>query len=159
MAYIVPRSGGNWEIRESHSTPAGPRSRTLATFRTLTPEVISRARARANRPLQPAQLRQAVRRAGAPVAPATIDRAAAELISELAAGRRPRPEIERLLVESLQGDQEAASDNARAATAWIGASPQKRGETLRELLLLADQFPRRGRPQRPMFPRVQSRAA
>ncbi|MGH2879160.1 MAG: hypothetical protein ACRDK4_06100 [Solirubrobacteraceae bacterium] len=159
MACVVPRRGGNWEIRESLSTPAGPRSRTLATFKTLTAEVISHAQTRASRPLQPSRLRQAAHRAGAPVAPGTGDRAAAELISELSAGRRPRPEIERLLLESLQGARDPASDNARAATAWIGVSPQKRGDTLRELLLLADQFPRRKRPQRPKFPRIQSRPA
>ena len=159
MAYITPRSGGNWEIRESHSTPAGPRSRTLATFRTLTPDVISHARARADQPLQPAHLRQAAHRVGAPVAPAPSDRAAAELIAELASGSRPRAALERLLVESLQGAPDTASDNARAATAWIGASPRKRGETLRELLLLADQFPRRGRSRRPTFPRIESQAA
>jgi hypothetical protein len=159
MACIVPRRGENWEIRESLSTPAGPRSRTLATFKTLTPEVISHAQARASRPLQPSKLRRAAHRAGAPVAPAAGDRVAAELISELAAGRRPRPEIERVLVESLQDASDPASDNARAAAAWIGVSPQKRGETLRELLLLADQFPRRRRPERPRFPRIQSRPA
>jgi len=156
MAYIAPRKGGSWEIRESHSTPAGPRSRTLATFRTLTPEVISHAQARADRPLRPAELRQAAHRVGAPVTPTRSDRAAAELIAELVSGRRPRPALDQLLADSLQGAPDAASDNARSAAAWIETSPQKRGETLRELLLLADQFPRRERPRRPTFPRIQS---
>jgi hypothetical protein len=159
MAYITQRPGGNWEIRESRTTPAGPRSRTLATFTTLTPEVVSHAQARAGRPLQPAQLKLAARRAGAPVAPLVSDRAAGELIAELTAGRRPRPELARLLVDSLQGKPNPSSDNARAAATWIGASPQTRGRTLHDLLLLADHFPRRRRPERPRFPRIQSRPA
>lgn len=156
MAYVVRRSGGSWEIRESRTTPAGPRSRTLATFSTLTPEVVSLAQGRSDRPLQAVQLRQAARRAGAPVAAPVSDRAAGELISELAAGRKPRPEIARLLVDSLLGDPAAALDNARAAAAWIGASPLKRGKALHDLLLLVDHLPRRERPGRPRFPRIES---
>lgn len=159
MAYIAGRPNGNWEIRESHTTAAGPRSRTLATFATLTPEVLAHAQERAERPLQPAQLRQAARRAGAPVAPAAGDRAAAELLAELAGGRRPRAELERLLLDSLQGEPSPSSDNARAAAAWIGASPQKRGRALRDLLLLVDSLPRRERPERPGFPRISSASA
>jgi hypothetical protein len=156
MAYITRRSSGNWEIRESRTTVAGPRSRTLATFSTLTPEVISHAQERAARPLQAAKLRQAARRAGAPVAPPPSERAAAELLAELAAGRRPRPELERLLIDSLGSEPSPSSDNARAAAAWIGASPQRRGSTLRDLLLLVDHLPRRERPERPRFPRIAS---
>lgn len=159
MAYITRHPSGSWEIRESRTTAAGPRSRTLATFSTLTPEVVSRAQERADRPLQPTQLRQAARRAGAPVAPPVSDRAAGELIAELAAGRRPRPELVRLLVDSLQGEPTSSADNARAAAAWIGASPQKRGRTLHDLLLLVDHLPRRERPERPRFPRIASRPA
>ena len=35
MAYVTARRDGAFEVRESRSTPAGPRSRTLATFREL----------------------------------------------------------------------------------------------------------------------------
>lgn len=159
MTYVVPRTGGVWEIRESHTTASGPRSRTLATFKTLTPEVISRAQTRAGRPLEAGELRQAGRRAGAPVTPPAGDRAAGELLAEIAAGHRPRPALARLLVESLQAERTSPSSNAQAAAAWVGASPRKRGDTLRDLLLLVDYLPHRGRRERPLFPRIESRAA
>lgn len=158
MAYIVPRAGGTWEIRESHTTPSGPRSRTLATFRELTPGIVSRAQARAGRPLEAGELRQAARRVGAPVAPPDGDRAAGELLTELAAGRPPRPALARLLVESLGAAPTSPQGNAQAAAAWIGVSPRKRGDILRELLLLVDHLPRREFRERPRFPRIRSQA-
>src|SRR6202035_6029993 len=104
MAYFVTRDSGAWEIRESHNTDAGPRSRTLATFRTLTPEVIERARARSTKDLDAAELRKTARRIGAPVAAPTPDRAAGELLASLATGHRPRPLLARLLMKSLSAD-------------------------------------------------------
>jgi hypothetical protein len=159
MAYVVPRAGEAWEIRESHMTPSGPRSRTLATFKTLTPEAIVQAQSRAGRHLEAGELRRAAWRAGAPVAPPAGDRAAGELLAELAAGRRPRAALSRLLIESLQAEPTSPSSNAQAAAAWIGASARKRGETLRDLLLLVDHLPRRERRERPAFPRIASRVA
>src|SRR4030081_2734130 len=91
MAYIVPHRSGTWEIRESRATPAGPRSRTLASFGTLTLEVIERAQARSSKTLDPAELRAAAARAGAPIAVDASDSAAVELLSELASGHAPRP--------------------------------------------------------------------
>jgi hypothetical protein len=159
MAYVVPRAGDAWEIRESCTTASGPRSRTLATFKTLTPEAIAQAQGRAGRQLEASDLRRAAWRAGAPVDPPTGDRAAGELLAELAAGRRPRPTLSRLLIESLQAERTSPSSNAQAAAAWIGASPRKRGETLRDLLLLVDHLPHRQRRERPPFPRIESRMA
>lgn len=156
MAYVTRGSAGKWEIRESRTTAAGPRSHTLATFSLLTPEVIARAQSRADRPLRAEQLRQTARRAGAPVAAPTCDRAAGELIAELTAGRRPRPELARLLIDALQSDATTPSDHTSAASIWIGASPQKRGEALRDLLLLVDRLPYRERKQRARFPRIES---
>ena len=49
--YAIPRRNGSWELREAVATPSGPRSRTLASFRALTPEVIEHARARSTKPL------------------------------------------------------------------------------------------------------------
>jgi hypothetical protein len=139
-------------------TDAGPRSRTLATFRNLTPEVVERAQTRSRKTLEARELRLAARRAGAPVSPASTDRTAGELLAELAAGRRPRPALARLLLGALRAEGTAPAGNAAAAAAWINASPQRRGETLRELLLLVDYLPHRERPQRPGFPRIESRA-
>jgi len=159
MAYIVARKTGAWEIRESHTTEAGPRSRTLATFRTLTPEVIEHARARSTRDLDEGELCKAARRAGAPVVALTSDRAAGELLASLATGHRPRPLLARLLMKALSADGTQPTDNTEAAAAWIAASPERRGETLRDLLLLVDHLPRVSTPERVRFPRIASRPA
>lgn len=159
MAYVVARKTGGWEIRESHSTDAGPRSRTLANFRTLTPEVIERARTRSSKDLDADELRKAARRAGAPVTAPVPDATAGDLLAELAAGRRPRPLLVRLLAQALSGGETQATDNAQAAAAWISASPERRGETLRDLLLLVDQLPPRVQRRHARFPRIVSRAA
>lgn len=159
MAYIVARKTGAWEIRESYNTDAGPRSRTLASFKTLTPEVIERASARSRKGLDGGELSKAARRAGAPVMTAASDRAAGELLASLATGHRPRPLLARLLVRALSTDGAQPTDNAEAAAAWIAASPERRGETLRDLLLLVDHLPRVSAPKRACFPRIASRPA
>jgi hypothetical protein len=158
MSYVVPRSTGTWEIRESHATAAGPRSRTLATFRVLTQQVIEHAQERSSKPLDASELRKAARRVGAPVAAPAPDRAAGELLAELAAGRRPRPVLARLLTSTLQADDGALAGNAEAAAAWIAASPKQRGAALRDLLLLVDQLPRARARARERFPRIASSA-
>jgi len=165
MAYVVARRSGSWEIRESRATPSGPRARTLATFRALTPEVLEHARTRSTGALDAQELRRAALRVGAPVSAGAADRAAGELLAELGAGRGPRPALRRLLMDALQDDGSAsapghrASDSARAAAAWVTATPQRRGETLWDLLLLTDRLPpaRAGASRR--FPRIQSRPA
>ena len=57
MAFVVPTKRGEFEIRESRSTPKGPRSRTLATFKELNDEVIEKARAKAAKPPDAEDLR------------------------------------------------------------------------------------------------------
>lgn len=192
MAYIVPRGADMWEIRESHTTPAGPRSRTLATFKTLTPSVVEKARSRSSKRLDAGDLRKAAARAGAPVQAPTADRAAAELLGELAEGRRPRAALWRLLLEALRSEPGAArdsaqtvaaasaaqavaspktiegalglapstgaSDNARAAVAWMAATPKRHGEALRDLLLLVDHLPHGSARTRDRFPHIESKA-
>lgn len=152
MAFVVAHRGGTWEIRESHATGAGPRSRTLASFRTLTAAVLQRAQERASKPLDPEELRNAAARAGAPIASSPADRITGELLMELAAGQQPRPLLQRLLLDVLQGQRGGSSDNTRAAAGWIGATPQQRGDALRDLLLLTDRLPRRRRPAQLSFP-------
>jgi hypothetical protein len=159
MAYVVPRSNGSWEIRESQLTAKGPRSRTLGSFRTLTPDVIARARMRSSKALDAATLRTSARRAGAPVALPEADLAAAELLRSLAEGRRPRPALERMLRDALSGGPRKPTSNAEAAAAWIGATPRRRGEALRDLLRLVDSLPRPRRRERERFPRIESRLA
>ncbi|MFI4985248.1 MAG: hypothetical protein ACHP93_05165 [Solirubrobacterales bacterium] len=159
MAYVVARRSGGWEIRESRLTPAGPRARTLATFRTLTPDVLVHAQSRSLRALDLNDLRRSALRAGATVAARPPDRAAGELLSELSAGRRPRPALARLLVDALDAGGAATSDSARLAARWVAATPQQRGEALRDLLLLTDRLPPARAPAHPPFPRIRSAAA
>ncbi len=175
MAYIVARKNGMWEIRESHSTPAGPRSRTLATFKTLTPEAIERARERSRKDLHATELRKAARRAGAPVAAQPSDRSAGELLTQLAEGHGPRPLLAQLLANALSAnisvtlspderttpsaDEGQLTDSERAAGAWVAATPERRGEALRDLLLLTDWLPRSATREQLHFPRISSRAA
>jgi hypothetical protein len=153
MAFIVPRKNGAWEIRETRSTPAGPRSTTLAGFRELDDEVIERTRSRSSKPLDAADLRRLALRAGAPVAEPLVDTAARQLLGELSAGSRPRRGLRRLLADAIDGSDGGLSDAARAAQEWVAATPEKRGKALRELLLLGDALPKRRRPDHIEFPR------
>lgn len=181
MAYVVGRPNGSWEIRETVSSSAGPRSRTLASFRELSPETIGRAVARASKPLTADEVRQAARRAGVPVGLEPVDRAAAELLRELGDGRQPHPILRALLLDALQDTRplriaEAAdragergdtpgplesSHNARASAAWLTATAERRGQTLAELLDLSDALPdsREARMERPRFPALKERVA
>jgi hypothetical protein len=160
MAYVVPRKGGLWEIRESRATPAGPRSHTLATFRVLTPEIETRALARTAKSLCAQDLQQAVVRAGAPIALAPADRAAGELMAELARGHQPRRALRELLRDALQRDGAGEpSANARAAGAWLAASAAEHGEALRDLLLLSDRLPTGLPRRRRRFPRIDTAPA
>lgn len=163
MAFIVPTKGGKFEIRESRSTPEGPRSRTLVSFDELTDEVIEKARTRSAKDLSPDELRSAARRVGAPVARAPADQAARELIAQLGKGREPEPRLRRLLSARLAaGPAEATSpsDPSSAVAEWMVATPSERGKALRDLLLLADALPSGGRRGKPLrFPRLTSRHA
>jgi hypothetical protein len=160
MAFVTSSKGGRYEIRESRSTPAGPRSRTLASFRELDETAIEKAIARAASPLDPAELRRAALRAGAPLAPSGIDRAARELLARLARGEEPSPMLKRLLLDALESpEREPMSDATRAAGEWVDASPGERGEALADLLQLADAVPLRRRPPSSGFPRLHSRMA
>ncbi len=163
MAFIVSTKRGEFEIRESQSTPKGPRSRTLVTFKELSDEVIEKARAKATEPPSAEELRRAAMRASAPIARPSIDRAGRKLIAELGKGRQLDPTLRHVLVDMLcradeQGAHPApAGDAARAVAEWMDATPKERGKALVDLLLLADALPsgaRRGKQLR--FPRLQS---
>jgi len=152
MAYVVSTRPGRWEIRESHRTEAGPRARTLASFSELTEDVIAHALERSSSAIEPEELRKLARHAGAPVAESAAERAARALLAELAAGKRPRRALRRLLSEALEADEEPSSDTARAAAAWIAADAAERGAALRDLLLLADRLPAPPRAPTLSFP-------
>lgn len=141
MTYIIQNRSGSWEIRESHTTAKGPRSKTLATFAALTDEVIASATARSSSGLDSVGLRLAAQRVGAPIKETTADRAAGELLNELGEGRRPRRALEGLLAGSVSRQRPIVSDEARSAVEWLGASLEQRGEALLDLLLLGDALP------------------
>lgn len=161
MAFIVPSKSGRFEIRESRSTPAGPRSRTLASFRELDDEVIEKARNQADKPPSREQLIDAARRVGAPVARSAADQAARELIAALGKGNEPEPKLRRLLTAKLSDDSREAttpSDPGRAVAEWMASTPAERGKALVDLLLLADALPHSGRRGKPLrFPRLETR--
>lgn len=159
MAYIVARADERWDLRESVSTTAGPRSRTLASFRTLTPETLGHAAGRSSKPLDEKAIRDRARRAGAPVITRNVDHAAAALLAEIASGRTPRGPLRELLIDALEPGQQKVSDSARAAARWVAATPAQRGETLRDLLALADRLPPARRSEQRRFPRIASRPA
>jgi hypothetical protein len=156
MAYIVGTKRGTWEIRESQATPKGPRSRTLASFRELNEEVLERALSRASKPFELSALRLSALRTGAPVAERPADRAAVDLLRELAVGHKPRSALQSLVADALGAGGAELSDAARAAGEWVAATPEQRGDALRDLLLLVDRLPAPKREPNPRFPRLQS---
>jgi hypothetical protein len=159
MAFVVPTKRGEFEVRESHSTPKGPRSRTLATFKELNDEVIEKARAKAAKPPDAEDLRNAARRVGATVAPDPVDRAARALIAELGKGRDLEPSLHRMLVDLLEDHEKprSAGDARHSVAEWMSSAPEERGRALVDLLLLADALPHGGRVGKPLdFPPLNS---
>lgn len=140
MAFIVRRPEGRWEIRESYSTQMGPRSRTLATFKVISPRIIELARSKARTRFDPAALLSAARRAGAPTELSPDDALAKKLLSRLARGAQVRPGLRRLLLDLLGGPDTSAVDVSLAH--WIGTSDRERAKALTDLLGLADRLPK-----------------
>jgi hypothetical protein len=160
MAYLAVRPDGRCDIREAVTTAAGPRSRTLVSFRgALTPELLERAAARALRPFDPALLIARARDRGVPVTDRRDDRPARELLAALRAGARIDPVLVTQLRDALAALPAAPAPDALADVAeWVGASDAERGRTLRELLAVADRV-LAGRPKlrerpRPRFPGI-----
>lgn len=165
VASLQRRGDGRIEIRESVTTPRGPRSRTLAVFRgSLTPDVLERAAARARRPLDPAALRARAGELGIPVTARREDRAAREFLEVLRQGRPVDPALIALIRQALARLPTVVSvPEALAEVAeWLGSSPAQRGEALRGLLRVSDRItrsralPRERHTRR--FPRFASRA-
>lgn len=150
MAFVAANRQGGFEARESHNTPDGPRSRTLATFRELDAATIEKIVERASRPTSREELVRAALRVGAPVAAAPVDEAARATLRSIARGERPSPKLRRLLLDAL------SDDDLASAAEWLGTSAQERGEALRDVLLLADAIPVRRRPKKIGFPRLTS---
>ena len=165
MAFVIANKRGSFEVRESRATPAGPRSRTLATFRELTDDVIDRARERADSPPSAEELRRKALKVGAPVGEPAVDAAARETLREMARGAGPSPKLRALLLDALRtesrGDRGEDSDadvsaGARSVSEWIGVPAVERARALEDLLLMADALPVRRRPVEIGFPRLSS---
>lgn len=165
MAFVVATKPGRFEVRESASTPKGPRSRTLASFREMTPEIVERVQAKSEKPPTAAELTRLALRAGAPVRGSQLDQAAGETLRRIASGEQPDPKLRRLLMDALSNQdargrapesEGVVSDAARAASQWIGVGAEDRARTLHELLELADALPIRLRPHEIGFPRLHS---
>jgi plasmid stability protein len=149
MTFVTPVRTGAFEVRESRTTPDGPRSRTLASFRELDEATIEKVIERAENPPTREDLGKAALRAGATVAGRSVDGAARDLLRSLARGETPSPMHRRLLLEALGGESMQAAE-------WLGVPAAERGEALEQLLLLADAVPIRRRPATIDFPRLDS---
>ncbi|MGN6255506.1 MAG: hypothetical protein ACTHO8_11095 [Solirubrobacterales bacterium] len=165
MAYVVMTHPGRFEVRESKFTEKGPRSRTLASFRELTDEVIAKVQTTADKPPTSKELKRAALKVGAPVQDSELDQAAKKTLRRIASGERPRPLLRQLLLDALLEEEDgdppssptnSVSDAARAASEWVGAAPEERAQALRDLLELADVLPVRPRAREIGFPRLKS---
>jgi hypothetical protein len=149
MAFVTANRNGTFEVRESCSTPEGPRSRTLASFRELDAATIEKVIERAEKAPTRGGLIEAVLRAGAPLARAPVEAAARALLRSLARGEALSSRNRRLLLDALGGESMQAAE-------WLDTPLSERGEASRDLLLLVDATPLRRRPDRSSFPRIDS---
>lgn len=162
MAYLVKRAGDRVEIRESRSTPKGPRSRRLASFvGALTPDVLAEASARALGRFDRAALERRARVMGIPVALRAPETEARALLRRLRRDDPIDPVIAGLVVRALDDVATApVPESLEEVSEWIGASPAQRGAALRDLLdtfgRIAASRPRRRARPRESFPRFSS---
>lgn len=162
MPYLYVRKSGRVEIREALSTPQGPRSRTLASFRgPLTDEHLERADAAATRPLDRDALRARASELGIPVARASADADAHALIARLRAGARLDPVLATVLRERLAERAAPIPDDLEDVVEWIGAGERERGRALGDILGLYDTIARSREavrePEPPRYPRFEVR--
>jgi len=163
MASLYARKDGRVEIRETIGTSQGPRSRTLAVFRgPLTPDVLERAAARAERPFEAEPLLERAHELGIPITARREDRSARDFLRALRAGAEIDPGLLHTIREVLErSDPAEAPPRWSEAAEWLEASAAERGRALRGLVRTYDRIaqsrpPRRRRRQR-RFPSFHSR--
>jgi hypothetical protein len=168
MTYVVAKPDGGpdrgpgggsaprYEVRESISTPAGPRARTLATFRVLTRSVLSDAAAKAQRPFDAAKVRARAAALGAPQRTYDAAASASTLLAQLREGEPLPPTLVAELRRALPRSGHEVPDSLQPAVEWIGVDDAAKGRALRDLLDLASQIPPRPRPSASAFPRLSS---
>lgn len=157
MASVVSNRRGGWEIRESYTTPKGPRSRTLASFRELDEAALALAASRAEAPFDREIVIRKALRVGAIVAASPVDEAAGQLLTRLNHGEKLSRGLAGALLAQLERlDPPELSHEAKQAAEWAGESLKQRGEALHDLLELADALPqsRAGKPLK--FPRLRA---
>ena len=162
MAYLVERAGERIEIRESLSTPRGPRSRQLARFvGALTPAILAGAAARATRPFDARVLVRRAQAMGIPVDQRAPEKEARALLGRLQRGDPIAPVMAGLLVRALEGVATApVPEHLADVSEWLGSPLAARGAALRDLLdafgrIAASRPPPRTRPRK-IFPRFSS---
>jgi hypothetical protein len=154
MTYVVARPHQRFEIRESTATPAGPRARTLATFRVLSEDVLDRAASRARRPFNRARVEARAAALGARRVDNAAGRAARDLLAALHRGEPVPPALAGRLREELPAPRRDIPDSIEPVLDWIGTSAAQRGEALRDLLRLTDRIPTRRRAATLSFPGI-----
>jgi hypothetical protein len=150
MAYVTQNRSGRWEIRESRSTPDGPRSRTLATFERLGHVHLTLAASRASGEFVPEAVTDAARRAGAPVELGPADDAAISLLRAVGDGETVSPGLRSLLLDAL--GKASPRPSTEEALGHVGKTAEERGADLIDLLLLTDALPDRSRASKLKFP-------
>ena len=142
MAFVVARPGGRFEVRESRVTPHGPRARTLATFGTLDDAVVAHVIERAESPIDVPT--SSMPRGG----PVRRSRWARHRLTPQPARCSPRSApVTGPHPRSRPRSPKPSTPTSRSPTpyaprpAWSGATPEERGDALRDLLLLADRLP------------------
>ena len=156
MAFVVARRDGRFEIRESMSTPQGPRAHTLASFRELTDVVLDHAERRALRPFDRQRVEAKALAIGALRDSRGTVRLAHSLLEDLHLGRSLPPVLAEALALRLAGAGMPLPDSLPALADWIGSTPRERGEALRDLLRLTDRLPAARRRRGKAFPRLAS---
>lgn len=157
MAFVIARRDGRYEIRESVSTPAGPRARTLATFRVLSDDVLDHAESRATTPFHRAAIADRAAHLGVPRQERSAAQAGWELLARLGSPGRLPPALAAALASRLGSVAvDALPDSLPPLLDWIGVGAQERGEALRDLLRLSDRIPARVERTPRAFPRIAS---
>lgn len=142
MAYLVKRSNGSWEIRESRMTEKGPRSVTLATFREDTPEMRAKVLRRSTSSFLESELEQRLDEAGVPPAMTNADRAARDLLLELERGSRPSEALRSSLLDALTDRHpEDRRDREGERSEVDSADDAVQGRILEDVLDLAVELP------------------
>jgi len=157
MAFVVARRDGRFEIRESTATPRGPRARTLATFRAITPEVLDLAESRAVGRFDRQRIEARALELGAANDDAAATRAGWDLVARLASGDGIPPTLRSALASQLGADAARLADSIPPVLEWLGVGLHERGDALRDLLRMTDRLPARSHRPGRAFPRIASR--